>query len=68
MAKAKLNDLRSGTHRGRPAKRGGSRYSPTEAAGVRGSGLRSKGNVAASMLTRISSTPHGPEPHWPAGG
>jgi hypothetical protein len=69
--KAKNSQLKRHTHKGRKSSTGrGSGTSGVEAQGGRGvrmTGFRGDPREAAQAMTRISPTPHGPEPHWPGG-
>jgi hypothetical protein len=67
--KAKNSQLKKHTHKGRKAKTA----SPTSSVlaqngrGIRLTGFRGDSRETASAMTRMSPTPHGPEPHWPGG-
>lgn len=68
MAKAKISNLKKGTHKGRRTKTGKPSFSGiNHPGGISATGLKSTGREVAPVMTRISPTPHGPEPHWPAG-
>lgn len=65
--KAKNSQLKRHTHKGRKANANGGRVQAQNGRGVRATGFRGDPREAASAMTRISATPHGPEPHWPGG-
>lgn len=65
--KAKLSQLKKHTHQGRKSSTGSNRIQAQGGRGVRATGLRGDPREAAQAMTRISPTPHGVEPKWPAG-
>lgn len=60
--KAKNSNLKRHTHKGRKSKTSPSRIQAQGGRGIRATGLRGDPRLVATAMTRISSTPSGPEP------
>jgi hypothetical protein len=59
---------RKSAKRGRGKRRGqGKGVVVNHPGGIRCTGIRGDARLTAAALSSISPTPHGPEPHWPAG-
>jgi hypothetical protein len=65
--KAKNSQLKKHTHKGRKSSTPSNGVEAQGGRGVRMTGFRGDPREAAAAMTRISPTPHGPEPHWPGG-
>lgn len=63
--KAKNSNLKRHTHKGRPASTNRGNVQAQGGRGIRATGLRGDPRETAAAMTRISPTPHGPEPHLP---
>jgi hypothetical protein len=63
MAKAKISNLKSGTHRGRKTKTGKTRMSMVNhPKGISLTNMKADPRESAQVMTRQSPTPNGPEP------